>query len=212
LPWESSFLYGWHGTNTRALRGFGGVLKRIVVVGAMVVAMFGAIAVFLWNVEEYSEGGLRSAALGRDIQLSGVSIAPGNSKTPQGILADKIIDDSRSEYGFVYRDFEFLEGADQKTFSIDFKPVNTAIIQFILAYLTPDGNSRMYYAMVDARTGLIIGQRGTVAIAPMSDGWHRVTITGLPPENCRTVRVQIYPAHGDEQQTGSILIAHGQVS
>ena len=213
LPCEGPFLYGLACHEHVSPEGASeGDLKRIILVGTMVVAMFGAIAVFLWNIEQYSEIASPSAALGAGIQLSALSISAGSAKNPEGALADKIVDDSKAGFGSIYRDFEFPEGADQKTLSIDFKPVNTAIIQFILAYLTPDGNTRMYYAMVDARTGLIIGQRGTAAIAPMSDGWHHVTVTGLPPENCRTVRVQIYPAHGDADQTGGILIARGDVS
>jgi hypothetical protein len=186
-------------------------MKRVLTVAAMTLVMLAALLGYLKFASDDVFEFVPSAVFGKDIQVQAVSIRVGVTRSPQGDIADEVVDTSAADMGVIFKDYSFSESGAERTFTIDFRPVSSDIVQFSLTYLTPDNRNRGYYAMIDMKTAQIIQKEGNTKIAPIGSGWYRVTVTGAPPPDSGTVRVCVYPANRGDAATGGILIAGARV-
>jgi hypothetical protein len=183
-------------------------MRRFLTVLAIAVVLGAGVFKFVqWTGKKPAGLAGPSSVFGPNIQLSGLSIESRAAKNPSGDPADRLSDDNPSIVGSLSRDFEFPNGAPQQTLSVDFKPVDSRSSEFALIYVDTNGRDHRYFATVDLNANKVTRQNGVVAMAPLGDGWHQITVTGAPPDASRLVRIQIYPDPSSAAGKGSLLLA-----
>ena len=122
----------------------------------------------------------------------------------------RLVDDADG-YASMFEDIPLAGGDAERLYeaSIRIKPAGSPLAMLVMSFL--GGTTRSYTVGIDLRTMRAAGGSGLYAIEPVNGGWYRVVLAGAGDPQATTLRVQLYPRHGDPQDRGDIIFGGGEV-
>lgn len=142
-------------------------------------------------------------------KIDNLHVVRSAATAPDGTQSAMLLEDKSGGYASIFHDFPVKNDDLVHTVAVDVKPGSSPLLQMVMQFL--GGRPQVYYAYIDTKTMKATGE-GQIWSAEIGKGWYRFALSGANNRSGNTtLRIQIYPRHGQPGDTGSIYIANARL-
>jgi hypothetical protein len=172
-----------------------------------------AVSYFTTRLGEPPEPGrLVGRLFARQAVASDLTLPPDFADRANPEAGGVLLSDDSAKYANLYEEFPIERDAKSDVYEAAILIKSGSSPKTLLGLHFDGATPQDYWVSVDTRTMTDLGGVGFEKLERLANGWYRLTLAGSPNGTGNTsVRVQLYPRHGEAEDVGDVLFGGGEL-